>query len=179
MLDLISTYYITPNLELETNNIITKLGWKGSILLQIPLIIFGGFFRPIAVFFLVWSIIIASSNISGAWFVRNMPGGDAKYAELLGGSAKKAKIRHIILDEAPPLMLYFVPNLITWIWVQLEFGNILDLIMQETFISYVLIITGAFMLHGVMSFIRNVIYITGLKRKKEKAEEEEASEVIQ
>ena len=178
MLDLLSTYYITPNLELETNNLITRLGWKGSILLQIPLIVFGAFFRQIAVFFFAWSVIIASSNISGAWFVRNFPGGDARYAKLLGESAKKAKLGHIILDESPPLILFFVPNLIVWLWVHLEVGNVLDLLIQESFISYVLIITAALMLHGIMSFIRNVLYITGLKRKKEEKEKEPPSNAL-
>ncbi|MFX1294366.1 MAG: hypothetical protein ACFFD2_05870 [Promethearchaeota archaeon] len=171
MLDLLSTYYITPNLELETNRLINRLGWKGSILLQIPLIVFGAFFRLIAVFFFIWSVIITSSNISGSWFVRNLPGGDKKYAELLKNSAKKAKLRYIILDETPPLVLFLAPNGFIWIWIQLEVGNILDLIVQETFVSFVLIVTGVLMLHGIMSFVRNVLYINGLRKKDNDAKE--------
>jgi len=175
LLDLLSTYYITPNLELETNRIISKLGWKGSILLQVPLILLGAFYRPIAIFFLTWSIIVASSNIAGAWFVRNIPGGDSQYAELLKASAKKTNIRNIILDEAPPLILYFAPNCLLWLWIQLEIGNIFDLIAQETFISYILIISGALMLHGIMSFIRNIRYILRLRSESDEIEEKPAS----
>ncbi|NVM55119.1 MAG: hypothetical protein HWN66_15545 [Candidatus Helarchaeota archaeon] len=175
VLDLLSTYYITPNLKLETNRLVGRLGWKGSILLQIPALILGGLLRPVAIFFLAWSIIIAASNISGAWFVRNFPGGDIKYAELLKRSAQKAKLRNIILDEIPPLILYVVPNSLIWLWIYIEEGYILDLLIQENFLSYILIITGALMLHGIMSFIRNFLYIYRLKREVEKESEDRES----
>ena len=177
LLDLLSTYYITPNLDLETNKLISRLGWKGSMLIQIPLIVFGAFFRPIAVFFLAWSVIIAASNISGAWFIRNFPGGDKEYSKLLKNSAKKAKLRYIILDETPPLVLYVAPNCFVWVWIHLEVGNILDLIVQETFISYVLIITGALMLHGIMGFVRNVLYITRLRSEDDEQEKEDSPKI--
>ena len=138
--------------------------------------VLAAFFRPIAVFFLVWSIILASSNISGAWFVRNIPGGDVKYAELLAESAKKANLKHIILDEAPPLVLYVLPNVLIWVWIRIEIGSLMDLVIQETFLSYIIIITGALILHGIMSFIRNLLYIIRLKREEpEKAQEEQHS----
>ncbi len=176
-LDLISTYYITPNLKLETNKIVGRFGWKGAILIQIPVIIFGTFFRPIAIFFLVWSIIIAASNISGAWFIRHFPGGDVKYSEFLKNAAKKAKLRNILLDEITPLILFALPSLLFWIWVQLEGFIILDLILEETFLSYLLIITGALILHGFMSFIRNFLYIYRLRREKEEPEPEESTDL--
>jgi hypothetical protein len=165
-LDLVSTYYITPHLKLETNWLIRRLGWKGSIILQIPLILLGTFFRELAIFILVWSIIVASSNISGAWFVRNLPEGDEKYFELLRASAQRAKFRNILLDESPPLVLFVIPNVLIWIWIHLEVGNTFDLLFQGTFISYVLIITAALILHGSMSFIRNILYVSRLKREK-------------
>lgn len=175
-LDLLSTYYITPHLKLETNWLIRRLGWKGSIVLQIPLIVLGTFFREIAIFLLAWSIIIASSNISGAWFVRNLPEGDEKYFELLKSSARRAKYRNIVLDESTPLIIFVIPNILIWIWIQLEVGNIFDLIFQETFVSYILIITGALILHGIMSFIRNILYILRLKREEaQPPEKKEAS----
>lgn len=167
-LDLCSTYYITPHLKLETNWLIRRLGWRGSIILQIPLILLGMFFRELAIFTLVWSIIVASSNISGAWFVRNLPEGDERYFELMKASAQRAKLRNILLDESPPLVLFVIPNVIIWIWIHLEVGNTLDLLFQGTFVSYVLIITAAFILHGCMSFIRNVLYISRLKREQAK-----------
>lgn len=172
-LDLLSTYYITPNLELETNKLVGRLGWKGSILLQIPALLLGTFFRPIAIFFFAWSIIVASSNISGAWFVRHFPGGDKKYVEFMKNSAKKAKLRNILLDETPPLVLFVVPNLLFWIWVHFEVENVFFLLVGEDFLSYVLIITGALMFHGVMSFIRNFLYVYKLKRDAEKETGEE------
>lgn len=171
-LDLLSTYYITPNLKLETNRLVGRLGWKGSIILQVPVVILGIFFRPIAIFFLAWSIIIAASNISGAWFVRHFPGGDVKYAEFLKSSAQKARVRNILLDEMSPLVLFFIPSLLVWLWVHFEVGYILNLIIQESFLSYILIVTGALMLHGIMSFIRNFLYIYRLKREKESDEKE-------
>jgi hypothetical protein len=165
-LDLLSTYYITPHLKLETNWLIRKLGWKGSLILQIPLIVLGTFSRELAIFILAWSIIIASSNISGAWFVRNLPEGDEKYFELLRSSAIRARFRNIVLDESPPLVLFVIPNVLIWIWIELEIGNVFDLIFQGTFISYILIITGALIFHGVMSFIRNILYVSRLKREE-------------
>ncbi|MHA1131761.1 MAG: hypothetical protein ACTSQI_00140 [Candidatus Helarchaeota archaeon] len=175
-LDLLSTYYITPNLEMETNTLIKKLGYRNSILLQVPLIIFGALLRPIAVFFFAWSVIIASSNISGAWFVRNLPGGDKEYTKLLRQSSKKAKWRNILLDESPPLILYSVPSIFVWVGIHLEIGNVMDLLLEESFLSYVLIITGALMLHGIMGFLRNILYINRLrKERRDDDENEEAS----
>ncbi|MDD1778054.1 MAG: hypothetical protein LUQ65_07775, partial [Candidatus Helarchaeota archaeon] len=165
-IDLLYTYYITPHLKLETNWLIRRLGWKGSIILQIPLILLGTFFRELAIFILAWSIIVASSNISGAWFVRNLPEGDEKYFELLKTSARRAKFRYIILDESPPLVLFVIPNVLIWIWIHLEVGNVFYLLFQGTLISYVLIITAAFILHGSMSFVRNLLYVSRLKREK-------------
>jgi hypothetical protein len=167
-LDLLSTYYITPHLKLETNWLIRRLGWKGSIILQIPLILLGAFFRELAIFILAWSIIVASSNISGAWFVRNLPEGDEKYFELLKASAMRAKFRYIVLDESPPLVLFVIPNVIIWVWIHLEVGNTFDLLFQGNLISYILIITAALILHGCMSFIRNLLYVSRLRREKSK-----------
>jgi len=164
-LDLLSTYYITPHLKLETNWLIRKLKWKGSLILQIPIIILGTFFRELAIFILAWSLITASSNISGAWFVKNLPEGDEKYYELLRSSALKARFRNIVLDESSQLMLFVIPNILIWVWIQLEVGNIFDLFFQETFISYLLIVTGALILHGILSFIRNMLYVSRLKRE--------------
>ncbi|TFG05328.1 MAG: hypothetical protein EU536_02400 [Promethearchaeota archaeon] len=165
-LDLLSTYYITPSLKLETNRLVSKFGWKGSIVLQIPVLILGAFFRPIAIFFLAWSIIVAASNISGAWFIKHFPGGDVKYAEFLTNSAKKASILNILLDESTPLVLYTLPSVVVWIWIASEIGNIIYLIEQETLVSYVLIITGALIFHGIVSFIRNFLYIIRLRKEK-------------
>lgn len=41
MLDIISTRYVTKELKLETNKLAKKVGWRGMILLQIPVIALG------------------------------------------------------------------------------------------------------------------------------------------
>ncbi|MFX1357931.1 MAG: hypothetical protein ACFFA8_11705, partial [Promethearchaeota archaeon] len=35
-LDMFSTYYISKELQLETNKLARRLGWKGMIIMQIP-----------------------------------------------------------------------------------------------------------------------------------------------
>ncbi|MHA1264274.1 MAG: hypothetical protein ACTSRS_03485 [Candidatus Helarchaeota archaeon] len=177
-LDILSTYYITPNLKLETNRLISRLGWKGAFLLQIPVLILGTIFRPVAIFFFAWSIIIAATNISGAWFIRNFPGGETKYVQYIHEAALKSKLRNIFLDESSPLILFFLPSLLVWIWISLEVGDIFSLIIQDSFLSYVIIVTGAFILHGILSFIRNFLYVYRLRKLKMKEEVILEKEVI-
>ena len=40
-LDLISTRYVSKELKLETNKLAKRVGWKGMVLMQIPIIILG------------------------------------------------------------------------------------------------------------------------------------------
>ena len=62
MLDILSTRYVTKELKLETNKIARRIGWKGIILLQIPIIILGSLDFYISFFILWWSIFLFANN---------------------------------------------------------------------------------------------------------------------
>ncbi|MHA1248834.1 MAG: hypothetical protein ACTSRP_02465 [Candidatus Helarchaeota archaeon] len=171
-LDLLSTYRVTPKFKLETNRLMSRFGWWGAILVQIPIIILGGFAFQIALFIFTWSIFITANNLSGTWFIKGLKEGENTYSELLKESAKNAKWYNILLDESAPLLLFTIPNIIIWILIiQLE-GDILFLFTFDSIYSYILIITGAAILHGIVATCRNFIYIIRLRSAVEKLQKE-------
>ena len=88
-LDILSTRYVTKELKLETNKLARKLGWKGMILIQIPLIIIGSLDFYFAFFIFVWSLFLFANNIQGSWYVREI--GEDKYQEELKNHVKNYK----------------------------------------------------------------------------------------
>ncbi|MHA1695577.1 MAG: hypothetical protein ACTSWG_13655 [Candidatus Helarchaeota archaeon] len=164
LLDLLSTYRVTPNFKLETNRLVSKLGWWGAILIQIPIIVLGGFLFQIALFIFTWSVLIAANNISGTWFIKGLKEGEKTYSELLKQSAKNAKWYNILLDESAPLLLFTLPNVIIWILVIQISGNFFYLLTIDSIYTYILIISGACILHGIVATFRNFSYIIRLKK---------------
>ncbi|TFF86978.1 MAG: hypothetical protein EU551_00210 [Promethearchaeota archaeon] len=170
-LDLLSTYRVTPKLKLETNRLVSKLGWWGAICLQIPIIIIGGFLFQLSLFIFFWSLLITANNLTGTWFIKGLKDGETTYAELLKESTKKAKWYNILLDESAPFLLFSVPNLVIWILILNFEGNFFFyLLFSDTIYSYILILTGTAILHGIVGTIRNFIYILRFKREIKKEE---------
>ncbi|GAG91205.1 unnamed protein product, partial [marine sediment metagenome] len=58
ILDLISTRYVSKELKLETNKLARRIGWKGMVLMQIPIIILGSLDFYISFFIFWWSLLL-------------------------------------------------------------------------------------------------------------------------
>ncbi|MHA1607569.1 MAG: hypothetical protein ACTSWP_08555 [Candidatus Freyarchaeota archaeon] len=106
-LDLLSTWYVTPRLKLETGRIIGRLGWKGAILLQLPVVFLASLHVSLAVFVFILSLLLAAGNVQGAWFVKGV--GEEKYFELMVKAVRRAGWGEIVLSEVGHLALYTVP----------------------------------------------------------------------
>jgi len=113
-LDLISTWYVTPRLKLETSRVIGKLGWRRAVALQLPVVALASLHVSAALFVFFFSLFLAAGNVQGAWFVREV--GEEKYFSLLVEAARKARWREIVLSEAAHLALYATPaTVLTWV----------------------------------------------------------------
>ena len=103
-LDLISTRYVTKELKLETNKLAKKLGWKGMILIQIPLVILGSLDFYLAFFIFVWSLFLCANNIEGSWYVKEV--GETEYHEELKEQVEKTKTSRLIIGEISYLLTF-------------------------------------------------------------------------
>jgi len=154
-------------MELETNYIIQKLGWLGGILLQLPVIFLGAFFNTFTVFIFIFSFIIAAHNISGTWLVKGM--GEENYTNMLREElAKVKKFRNIILDEITPFLIFCIPNIIMWYFFFSIIPFSFNIFLENSDPAYIFMISFAIFFFGLMSTIRNVIYLIRLRKQQQK-----------
>jgi len=71
-LDLFSTRVATPNLILEANPIVRKLGWRWSILLNVAVCAGFAVWPLPAVIIATTSLLVAARNFEWAWIMRSM-----------------------------------------------------------------------------------------------------------
>jgi hypothetical protein len=114
-LDILSTRYVTKELKLETNKLARKLGWKGMILIQIPLIIIGSLDFYFAFFIFVWSLFLFANNIQGSWYVREI--GEDKYQEELKNRVKNSKAWKIIFGELSNLLTFTLAGIFILVFI--------------------------------------------------------------
>ena len=114
-LDILSTRYVTKELKLETNKLARKLGWKGMILIQIPLIIIGSLDFYFAFFIFVWSLFLFANNIQGSWYVREI--GEDKYQEELKNHVKNSKAWKIIFGELSNLLTFTLAGIFILVFI--------------------------------------------------------------
>ena len=88
LLDILSTRYVTKELKLETNRVARRIGWKGMILLQIPIVILGSLDFYISFFVFWWSIFLFANNIEGSWYVKEA--GEEEYQKEIKNRLKKS-----------------------------------------------------------------------------------------
>ncbi|MFX0138726.1 MAG: hypothetical protein ACFFDN_34115 [Candidatus Hodarchaeota archaeon] len=161
-LDILSTYRVTPKLELETNYLIRKLGWIGGIILQIPLILLGSFFNTFTIFIFVYSFLTTAHNVSGSWLVKGM--GEKEYANMLkNGISKVDKFRSIVLDEFTPFLVFCVPNILIWFFLFQTIPFSINIFLENSNTAYLFMITFAIFFFGLINTIRNIIYLIRLK----------------
>ena len=153
-LDILSTRYVTKELKLETNKLAKRLGWKGIILIQIPLIILGALDFYFAIFIFIWSLFLFANNFEGSWYVREV--GEDAYQEELKRRVKKVNMRKIILGEFSFLITYTLSGIFILLFLFI-FNDII----------VVLMICLALICQGALITFRSILYLRGLKKEKD------------
>lgn len=152
-LDILSTRYVTKELKLETNKLARKLGWKGMILIQIPLIIIGSLDFYFAFFIFVWSLFLFANNIQGSWYVREI--GEDKYQEELKNRVKNSKAWKIIFGELSNLLTFTLAGIFILVFI-----FIINDLMAVFFICLALIF------QGLLGTFRSLRYLFDLKKEE-------------
>jgi len=159
MLDIVSTRYVTKELKLETNKLAQKLGWKGMILMQIPIIILGSFDFYFAFFILIWSILLFANNMEGSWYVREV--GEGEYQEEIKVHVKKSKPWKIVIGEVSYILTFTLSGILI-----LLFLFVYNDIIAVFFIALALIC------QGTLATLRSISYLFGLRKEQALKEKE-------
>lgn len=119
--DIGSTYLVTPNLDLETNDLVRRFRWRFALatlgLAGLPYLDAG-----LGVIVLVASLLVSASNVRSAWVVRAL--GEAEYLDFLraaaGRSSRRAVYASVLISAAFSalaglVLLFFYPTP-SWGW---------------------------------------------------------------
>jgi len=158
-LDLISTRYVTKELKLETNKLARRVGWRGMILLQIPIVILGSIDFYFAFFIFIWSLYLFANNLEGSWYVKKV-GEDAYQKELKN---------HVVNSKAWKIVLGEVSNLITF---SLSGIFILIFIFILNDLIAVFFIVLALIFQGLLGTFRSLKYLFDLKKEEQQINKE-------
>lgn len=153
VLDILSTRYVTKELKLETNIIARRIGWKGMILMQIPIIVLGSLDFYLSFFIFWWSIFLFANNIEGSWYIKQV--GEEEYQKEIKERLKKSKLWKIIFSELSSFLKFTLAG----IFIILFLFVLNDLI--ATFL-----IALALIVQGVFGTISSIVYLLDLKSEK-------------
>ncbi|MFX1502152.1 MAG: hypothetical protein ACFFDH_14405 [Promethearchaeota archaeon] len=151
ILDMVSTRYITKELKLETNKIARRIGWKGMMLLQIPIIVLGSLDFYISFFILWWSIFLFANNIEGSWYIKEA--GEEQYQKEIKLRLEKSKNWKIVFSELASLFKYTLVG----------FFIIIFLFVFKDFLA-VFLISLALIIQGIIGAINSILYLLDLKK---------------
>lgn len=157
LLDMLSTRYVSKELKLETNRIARKIGWKGMILMQIPIVILGSLDFYFSFFILWWSILLFANNIEGSWHIKEV--GEEEYQKEIKTRLEKTKTWKIVFSELSSVLKFTLAGIFIIIFLFI-FTDLLA----------VFLIALALIIQGVFGAINSIIYLLDLKRDKFKKE---------
>lgn len=160
-LDIGSTRYVTRELKLETNKLAKKLGWKGMVLIQMPLIILGALDFYFALFILFWSLYLFANNMEGSWYVQEV--GEEVYHEELKTGVKRTSVGKIILGEISPILSLTISGILILIF----------LFIYNDLIA-IFFICLALICQGILGTLRSLSYLIDLKKDAPQKEEKNA-----
>ncbi|KKM60721.1 hypothetical protein LCGC14_1539020 [marine sediment metagenome] len=152
-LDLLSTRYVTKDLKLETNKLAKRIGWRGMVLVQIPIIVLGTLDFYISFFIFWWSMLLFANNIEGSWYIKEV--GEDKYYQELKINVSKSKTWKIVISEFSNILKFTLAGIFIIIFL-----FVLDDLIAVFLIAVSLII------EGLIGSISSIIYLIGLKRDK-------------
>ncbi|MFW9990299.1 MAG: hypothetical protein ACFFC3_16785 [Candidatus Odinarchaeota archaeon] len=151
ILDIVSTRYVTKELKLETNIIARRIGWKGMILLQIPIIILGTLDFYISFFILWWSIFLFANNIEGSWYIREV--GEEEYQKEIKLRLEKSKKWKIMLSELSSVLKYTLVGIFIMVFL---------FVFKDLFAVF--LIALALVIQGIFGAINSILYLLDLKK---------------
>jgi hypothetical protein len=154
ILDITSTRYVTRELKLETNKLARKIGWRGMILLQIPIVFLGSLDFYFAIFIFFWSILLFGNNIQGSWYIKEV--GENNYRKELSSNLKVTKPWKIIIGEISLLITFTFSGLFIIIALY-----VFDDIIAVFFIALALIC------QGILGTVRSLRYLFALKKENQ------------
>ncbi|MHA1733940.1 MAG: hypothetical protein ACTSU5_18515 [Promethearchaeota archaeon] len=152
-LDLATTRYVTRGLKLETNPLARRVGFRGMVLLQVPVVLLGGLDTTLAFFILTWSLLTAAANLEGSWFVRDE--GEEAYRERLERAAKSASWLRIVLGEMNLIVSLVASGVLVMVFTFLE---------QPVLVLFVAL---AMVCHGAVASFRSLSFVRYLRRLPE------------
>ncbi len=155
LLDILSTRYVSKELKLETNKLARRIGWRGMILMQIPIIVLGSLDIYLAFFIFIWSLFLFANNIMGSWNTKQI--GEEQYYKDLKSRLKQTKRWQIILSETS----YIFTFTITGIFI------IVFLFVFNDFIA-IIFISLALICQGLLTTIRSMKYLFDLRKETQK-----------
>ena len=151
-LDILSTRYVTKELKLETNKLAQKIGWKGMILIQIPLIVIGALDFYFAFFIFIWSLFLFANNIEGSWYVKEI--GEDSYLKELKNRVNKSETWKIVFGELSHVLTFTVAGILILIFLFIIKDIIIVILIAIILIS-----------HGLIGTIRSILYLIRLKKE--------------
>jgi hypothetical protein len=113
-MDFLSTWIATPNLVLEGNPIVKKLGWKLSIPLNMAICIGFAMWPFVAVIFSTTSVLVAARNFQGAWLMRTL--GEASYREWQVARVREVRLSLYLFCLFAQTILTTAVGLAVFLW---------------------------------------------------------------
>jgi hypothetical protein len=153
LLDILSTRYVTKELKLETNKIARRIGWKGMILMQIPIVILGSLDFYFSFFIFWWSLFLFANNIEGSWYIRES--GEDQYRKEIKSRLENSKAWKVALSEFSSVLKFTSAGIFI----------IVFLLVFKDYIA-VFLIALALIIHGLLGTISSILYLLDLKADK-------------
>jgi hypothetical protein len=148
LIDILTTYIVTPKLKLETNPIIKKWGpaWLTMALCVIPF-----FSIPLAIIVLVMSLLSSANNIRKVWMLKAI--GEEQYYSMTKQMIQKHAISKILVFEC--ISTFF------WISIGLLLIFIIGFNTQNQAFWFGLGIGS----YGVLILLYSLSYLIKIKKK--------------
>jgi hypothetical protein len=151
-LDLISTRYVSKELKLETNKLAQRIGWKGMIAMQVPILLLGTLDFYISFFILWWSLLLFANNIEGSYYIREL--GEENYYQELKSKVQKSKTWKIIISECSNILKFTLAGIFIIIFL---------FILND--LLAVFLIALALVIEGLVGAISSMLYLISLKKE--------------
>ena len=101
--DILSTYLVTPHLELETNGLARRMGW-GFAVVTLPVCLVPYFHVGVGLACLVFFLLVAGGNFKGVWLARSI--GESRYLDLLREAVRQGRERDFAVAISGHVLMF-------------------------------------------------------------------------
>lgn len=103
-MDFLSTWFATPNLELEANPLAKRLGWKWGAAFNLLLCLAAAHWPLAGLIVVTTSLLVAARNFKSAWLMRAL--GEADYSALVGEAMNRSSRRSYLVSVLGETLLF-------------------------------------------------------------------------